>query len=149
MHKFLLMALRRKKEKFVYILGRQEYPVTPPWESTPRGVSTCPQGSALAAHHSPITWQPLCSSGGPEGGTKPRGQEAVWLQPAASPYTSSAHSLLRAVSLGEGAKETQASQKPCGCSIHGHLPCPATQRCAMRDLGRAGLLVRVLDQVGA
>lgn len=55
------MALRRKKEKFVYILGRQEYPVTPPWESTPRGVSTCPQGSALAAHHSPSPGSPCAA----------------------------------------------------------------------------------------
>ena len=38
-----------------------------------------------------------------------------------------AHSLLEQVSL-EGAKEMQASQKPCGCSTRGHLPCPATQR---------------------
>ena len=52
---------KKKKEEFVYILGRQEYPVTPPWESTPRGVSTCPQGSALAAHHSPSPGSPCAA----------------------------------------------------------------------------------------
>ena len=56
------MALRKKKkEEFVYILGRQEYPVTLPWESTPRGISTCPKGSALAAHHSPSPGSPCAA----------------------------------------------------------------------------------------